>query len=160
MSIVTRKSTTPIARDAATVWKSLDEDFLKISEWAGGVKSSVANPETPDAFNGSCYGGRVCDVEGVGLTDERLIAFDPAKQTLTYSIVATGLPFFVSSLQNTWTVRPGGPNNSFVDVEIKAVTKGIMGAIGAIPMGRMLGKGAVGLPADLKSHLKRTVHSG
>lgn len=157
MSIVTKKSSTAIATDAATVWRALDDDFLEISAWAGGVESSVANPETPNGFNGSRHGGRICNVDGLGLTDERITAFDPAAHTLTYSIAAKGLPFFVSSLQNTWTVRPDGPNSSIVDVEIQAVTKGLIGAIGAIPMGRRLGKGAVGLPADLKTHLE---HNG
>ncbi len=85
---------------------------------------------------------------------EGVVATFAAAHTLTCSIAAKGLPFFVSSLQNTWTVRPDGPSRSIVDVEIQAVTKGLIGAIGAIPMGRMLGKGAVGLPADLKTHLE------
>lgn len=51
-------------------------------------------------------------------------------------------------------VRPDWPTGSVVEVEIEAVTKGIMGAIGAIPMGRMLAKGAAGLPADLKAYLE------
>jgi hypothetical protein len=154
MSIVTKTSTTPIAVDAATVWNALDDGFLNVSKWAGGVTSSGANPQTPNGFNGSQHGGRICEVDGVGTTDERIIAFDAAKRSLTYSIAAKGLPFFVVSLQNKWTVREDGPSSSIVDVEIQAVTKGIMGAIGALPMGRMLGKGAVGLPADLKKYLE------
>lgn len=158
MSIVTKTSSTPIAADVSAVWRALDDDFLEISAWAGGVKSSVANPETPSSFNGSHHGGRICDVDGIGLTDERITAYDPVAHTLTYTVAAKGLPFFVSRLQNTWTVRPDGAEGSIVDVEIQAVTKGLIGALGAIPMGRMLGKGAVGLPKDFKAHLEHAGH--
>jgi len=34
-----------------------------------------------------------------------------------------------------------------------------MGTLGAIPMGRMLGKGAIGLPADLTTYLERLANS-
>ena len=38
---------------------------------------------------------------------------------------------------------------------IEAETKGIAGKIGAIPMGRMLAKGVVGLPNDLKTYIEK-----
>lgn len=154
MSTIIKTSTTHIAADADTVWEALDEGFLDVSEWAGGVTSSKANPETPAGFNGSQHGGRICEVEGIGTTDERIVDFDRTGRRMGYSIAAKGLPFFVKSMKNTWTVRPDGPTGSVVEVEIEAVTKGIMGAIGAIPMGRMLAKGAAGLPADLQTYLE------
>lgn len=153
MSTVTKTSSTPIAASAEQVWKTLSADFLDISDWAGGVKTSSANPATPDGFNGSPYGGRICDIEGLGLTDERIIAFDADAQTLTYNVSAKGLPFFLDTLQNTWTVRPDG-DSSVVDVQMQAVTKGVLGPVGAIPLGLMLGKAAVGLPQDLKTYVE------
>lgn len=155
MTTVTRTSTTPIKASPEAVWKELDAGFLEISAWAGGVRSSVANPATPEGSNGSTHGGRICDVEGVGETDERLIAFDAEARTMTYSVRASGLPFFVDRLENTWTVSDDGPGGASVDVEIRGITKGIIGRIAAFPLGRLLGKAAVGLPGDLKAHVEK-----
>lgn len=153
MSTVTKTSSTPIAASPEQVWKTIAADFLDISAWAGGVKTSTANPATPQGHNGSPHGGRICDIEGVGLTDERIIAFDADTQTLTYSVSAKGLPFFLDTLQNSWTVRPDG-ETAIVDLQIQAVTKGLLGPVGAIPLGMMLGKAAVGLPQDLKRYVE------
>jgi hypothetical protein len=147
---------TTIATPPEVVWAELDGRFADIALWAGGVTSSKANPATPTGLNGSSYGGRICDVEGVGVTDERLVAFDSGERTLTYSVHADGLPFFVTGLENTWTVRSDGGTGSEVTVEMAAFTKGLMGKLGAVPLSRMLGKASVGLPNDLKVHLEHS----
>jgi hypothetical protein len=152
---LTKTSTTSIPAPAEEVWVELDTHFLEISTWAGGVNSSVANPATPTSVNGSTHGGRICDVDGIGTTDERISHFDPEARTLTYTIQAEGLPSFVQGLQNTWTVRPDGPDASVVDVEITATTKGIVGKLAALPLGRTLAKGASGLPGDLRTHMAK-----
>jgi hypothetical protein len=157
MTEVTRTSTTTIAADAQTVWNELDTNFLEISQWAGGVKSSAANPATPEGLNGSAHGGRVCEVAGVGTTDERIIRYDAEARTLTYAIRAEGLPFFVDHLENTWSVRPDGPDRSAVDVRLTGITRGIVARIGAVPLGRLLAKTAAGLPNDLKRHIEQGV---
>jgi hypothetical protein len=157
MTQVTRTSTTAIAAEPEAVWDELNAKFLEISTWAGGVTSSTANPATPNGFNGSAHGGRICEVQGVGPTDERIVAFDDGRRTLTYSVQAEGLPFFVDRLQNTWTVRADGSGRSTVDVEMVGITKGIVGKVGVLPLGRLLGKAAVGLPGDLKAHLEQHV---
>jgi hypothetical protein len=146
MTTVTRTSTTPISATPAVVWKELDAGFLDISAWAGGVRSSIANPATPEGSNGSTHGGRICDIEGVGETDERLIAFDAVARTMTYSVRASGLPFFVDHLENTWTVNDDGSGGTSVDVVIRGITKGIVGRIAAFPLGRMLGPRTDGAP--------------
>jgi hypothetical protein len=153
---VRKSSITTIETPPEVVWAQLDERFVDICLWAGGVTSSKANPATPTGLNGSSYGGRICDVEGVGVTDERIVAFDAAERTLTYSVQADGLPFFVTGLQNTWTVRSDGGTGSEVSVEMAAFTKGLMGKFGSVPLGRMLGQAAVGLPRDLKVHLEQS----
>lgn len=156
MSTVIKTSSTPIAASPEQVWKTIASDFLDISAWAGGVKSSTANPATLTGINGSPHGGRICDIEGMGLTDERIVAFDADTRTLTYSVSAKGLPFFVDTLHNSWTVRGDATDGAaaVVDMKIHAVTKGLVGPIGAIPLGMMLGKAAVGLPQDLKKYVE------
>jgi hypothetical protein len=155
MTTVTRTSTTRMKASPEAVWKELDAGFLDISAWAGGVRSSVANPATPEGSNGSTYGGRICDIDGVGETDERLVAFDAQARTMTYSVRAAGLPFFVDRLENTWTVKDDGPDGARVEVVIRGITKGLVGRMAAFPLGRMLGRAAVGLPGDLKVHVEK-----
>lgn len=108
MSTIIKTSTTHIAADADTVWKALNEGFLDVSEWAGGATSSKANPETPAGFNGSQHGVGICEVEGIGTTDERIVSFDRDDRRIGYSIAAKGLPFFVKSMKNTWACAPIG----------------------------------------------------
>jgi hypothetical protein len=155
VSTIRKSSVTTIAQAPDVIWALLDEGFADISQWAKGVKSSTPNPAAPASVSGSRYGGRICDIEGVGLTDERITAFDAPARTLTYSVHAEGLPSFVTGLQNTWTVRSDGAAGSEVSVEIAAFTKGLMGKVGAIPLGRMLGKTAIAMPRDLKAHLEQ-----
>lgn len=149
-SVVERSATGHVAASPAAVWRILSDDFLEISTWAGGVRTSGANPNTPTGFNGSPHGGRVCDVDGLGVTDERVIAFDADQRLLTYSVVADKIPFFVDTMTSTWLVRPGGDESSSrVTLTVKARTKGIIGRIGQIPLGRMLSGAAPGLLGDL-----------
>lgn len=91
----------------------------------------------------------------MGVTDERIVDFDGVNRTLTYSVQSDGLPFFVTGLQNTWTVRSDGQAGSAVDVDMAAFTKGTVGTIGVLPLGRMLGKAAIGLLHDLKVYLEQ-----
>lgn len=147
-------TTTTVAVDAQTAWKVVAEDFLEISRWARGVKSSEANEATPEGVNGSTYGGRVCDVAGIGRTEERIIAYDSDNRSLTYRITAEGLPAFVAEMSNTWTVTPNPAGSSDVTVDLRARTKGIVGSIAAFPLGRVLAKAAARLPKDLKAHLE------
>ena len=161
LNITTRTDTRLVAVTATDtvsaapekIWKILSDDFLEISALAGGVNSSVANPETPTGMNGSQHGGRICDVDGLGVTDERIIAYDAAARMLSYSVVAQKQPFFVESLSSTWTVQPGkDANSSEVSLTVQANTKGLLGGIGRTPLRSMLGKAAPGLLGDLKKH--------
>jgi hypothetical protein len=99
-------------------------------------------------------GGRICDVAGVGGTDERVIVFDAEARMMTYSVRASGLPFFVDRLENTWPVSDDGHGGASVDVEIRGITKGIIGRLVGFPLGRILGNAAVGLPSDLNAHVE------
>ena len=151
-NIVTRTATDTVNATPEAVWRILSDDFLEISAWAGGVRSSTANPATPGGFNGSPHGGRVCDIEGIGLTDERVVAFDARKGTLAYTVSAKKIPFFVESMTSTWSVLPGADDSSSdVSLTVTAVTKGLFGRIGKIPLKKMISGAAPGLLADFKS---------
>ena len=112
-------STISIDADAQEVWRVLADEFLDNAAWAPGVISSEPNPETPDGINGSRYGGRVSDIEGLGKADVRLVAYDAQARTLTYTLEAENVPPFIEKLQNTWTVTPSGADGSTVDMELE-----------------------------------------
>lgn len=151
-NLVTRTATDTVAASPETVWRILSDDFLEISTWAGGVGSSKANEATPTGFNGSPHGGRVCDVDGIGLTDERIVAFDAHQRTLTYTVSAKKIPFFVESMTSTWSVLPGADNShANVSLTVTATTKGLFGRVGKIPLNKMVSGAAPGLLADLKT---------
>ncbi|TDW28766.1 SRPBCC family protein [Cryobacterium psychrophilum] len=149
--MVAATATDTVAASPEVIWSILSDDFLEISTWAGGVNTSVANPETPTGINGSQHGGRICDVDGLGITDERITAYDAAARMLTYSVVAQKQPFFVESLSSTWSVQPGtDADRSEVSLTVQATTKGLLGGIGRAPLRSMLSKAAPGLLGDLK----------
>jgi len=152
MTTIEKRDSITIDASAESLWRILADQFVDISQWASGVLSSKPNPEAPIGPDGSPTGGRVCDVKGVGLTDERIVAFDPERGIIGYSITAKGLPSFVTSMSNTWTVKAKGPGRALVSMRIEATTAGLMGAVGSVPMRRMFAKSAAGMLNDLKTH--------
>jgi hypothetical protein len=150
-NVVSKTATDTVDASPEAIWKILAEDFLDISKWAGGVNTSTANPATPTGFNGSPHGGRVCDVDGIGLTDERVVVYDPDRRTIAYSVSAKKIPFFVDSMTSTWSIVPGNsPSNARVTLTVQAVTKGLFGKVGKIPLNKMISGAAPGLLGDLK----------
>ncbi len=61
----TSSSTITIDASAAEVWTVLADEFVDIAAWSPGVKSSGPNPATPEGINGSRYGRRVAEIEGM-----------------------------------------------------------------------------------------------
>jgi len=142
--------TDTVAASPEVIWSILSDDFLHVSTWARGVNTSVANPKTPTGINGSPHGGRVCEVDGLGITDERITAYDAAQHTLSYSVAAQKKPFFVEALGSTWSVQPGADANSaVVTLTTEAHTKGLLGGVGRTPLRTMLQKAAPALLRDL-----------
>jgi hypothetical protein len=160
-NVVTRTATDTVAASPPSIWRTLSDDFLDVATWAGGVNSSHANPSTPTGFNGSPHGGRVCDVDGIGITDERIVAFDAEHRTLTYTISAKKIPFFVESMTSTWSVLAGpDESSSLVSLTVTATTKGLFGRIGKIPLTKMISGAAPGLLGDLKTWAESPEHDG
>jgi hypothetical protein len=160
-NLVTRTATDVVAASPSSIWRTLSDGFLDISQWAGGVTTSTANAATPTGFNGSPHGGRVCDVDGIGITDERIVAYDASQRTLTYSISAKKIPFFVESMTSTWSVLAGpDESHSNVALTITATTKGIFGRLGKAPITKMISRAAPGLHNDLKTWAESPAFDG
>jgi len=149
--------TDTVAASPETIWGILSDDFLEVSTWARGVKTSQANPKTPTGINGSPHGGRVCDVEGLGVTDERITAYDATQRSLSYSVLAENQPFFVKSMGSAWSVQPSADdeNSAIVTLTVEAHTKGLLGGVGRVPLRPMLAKGAPALLRDLKARAEK-----
>jgi hypothetical protein len=112
-------STITIDTDAPEVWRVLADEFIDIAAWSPGVTSSGPNPATPEGMNGSRYGGRVAEIEGLGHTDVRLTAYDAQARTLTYTVQAENIPPFIENLTNTWTITSDGAGRSTVDTQVE-----------------------------------------
>ncbi len=148
-------STITIAASIETVWTVLADEFVDIAAWSPGVVSSGPNPATPEGLNGSRYGGRVADIEGLGHTDVRLTDYDADARTLSYTVDAENIPPFIERLSNTWTVVADGADRCTVKTEVTiAIAESMAGneqvnkAVGA-----MLAAGT-GASADLKTFIE------
>jgi len=115
----TASLTITIEAGAAEVWTVLADEFVDIAAWSPGVKSSGPNPATPEGINGSRYGGRVADIEGLGHTDVRLTAYDAQAHTLSYTVEAENIPPFIETLKNTWTVSSDGAERCTVGTQVE-----------------------------------------
>ncbi len=83
------------------VWKILAEDYGDVGRWTRVIKNST--PLKGETIGRApCY-GRVCDTAD-GVFKERIIEFDAQTRTLAYA-VEEGLPFFVRSGVNRWTLE-------------------------------------------------------
>lgn len=114
----TSSSTIAIDASVAEVWTVLADEFVDIAAWSPGVKSSGPNPATPEGVNGSRYGGRVAEIEGLGHTDVRITAYDAEKLTLSYTVEAENIPPFIERITNTWTVTAGESNSSNLEAMV------------------------------------------
>lgn len=124
MTKIKREATIEIAASVEDVWKILADEFTEVSNWVESVITSEPNPTTPDGLNGSKYGGRICDVQGLGKTTEALTAYDDAKHSLTYAVEAANFPEFLAKLENSWSVEPSSDGRSNVTTSLMVEVAG------------------------------------
>ena len=111
------------------LWQILSGGFTEVGTWASGVNWSKPNPQATEVLDGAPTGGRICDVPGLGQTDERLIRFDAESHTYGYSVAAEKFPGFLSNVQNIWNVREAGPEAARVSANLTADARGILGVV-------------------------------
>jgi hypothetical protein len=130
-----------VAAPADTVWQVIGPGFDRIGDWATAIPAStaVAAPPVSRAPAGSAsttvpalvdapVAGRVCTtgIRLVPQVTETLVAYDDANRTLTYE--AAGMPGFVTTARNTWTVTPLGERRCRVTLDAQLDTRGLLGA--------------------------------
>ena len=73
--------------------------------------------------------GRVCSTgpRMVPEVTETLVAYDEANRSLTYE--ASGMPAFVTTARNTWTVAPLGDRRCRVTLDAQFDTRGVFGGL-------------------------------
>ena len=94
--------------------------------------------------------GRVCST-GLAIAPEvteTLVAYDDANRSLTYE--AAGMPSFVTTARNTWTVTPLDDDTCVVTLDAQFDTRGIVGTLARWVMLAQLGRTSQHLGDDLR----------
>jgi Polyketide cyclase / dehydrase and lipid transport len=122
-----------IAESADAVWDLVGRRFGRIGDWATAIPTSTAIGHTFDQTASSAVSeivdapvaGRVCQT-GIRLmpqVTETIVAYDDATRTLIYQ--ASGLPGFVTTARNTWTVTPLEQRRTRVSLQAQFDTRGL-----------------------------------
>jgi hypothetical protein len=146
---------------AGQVWDLMGPGFARIGKWATSVQFSTAVPAMPRPAAAATataviapMAGRVCTT-GVRLVPqitETLVAYDPARRTLTYE--ASGLPSFIVTARNTWSVIPTGERTCRVTLSAHLQTRGMLGLLGRWAILAQARYTSRHLEADLRHYIK------
>jgi hypothetical protein len=153
------KLSTRLSIDAPAdqVWDLIGPGFARIGEWATSIQASTAVPTIPQlaaAAVGTSVAGRTCTT-GVSLVPqitETLVAYDPASRTLSYE--ASGLPAFITTARNTWSVIPAGQCACHVTLSAHFQTRGLLGMLGRWAILAQVRYTSRHLEADLRHYIK------
>ena len=146
---------------ADQVWDLIGPGFARIGEWATSIQASTAVPTMPVPAAATTAGavsapvaGRAC-ATGVRLVPqitETLVAYDPASRTLSYE--ASGLPAFITTARNTWSVIPAGEHACRVTLSAQFQTLGMLGLLGRWAILAQVRYTSRHLEADLRHYIK------
>ena len=152
-----------ISTPASAVWEVIGPGFARIGEWATAIPASTGLPHAPlkPAGQGrqqlteldllaAPVAGRVCrtGLAIVAEVTENLVAYDDANRSLTYE--AAGMPSFVTTARNTWTVTPLDNDSCVVTLDAQFDTRGILGALARWIMLAQVGSTSRHLGDDLR----------
>jgi len=149
-----------VAASAEAVWEVLGPGFARIGDWATAVPASTALPGPAPPANvagvagltGVPAAGRACatGVRLVPAVTEILTAYDATVRTLTYQ--AAGLPGFVATARNTWTVIALDAGTCRVSLDAQFDTRGLLGAIARRLLLVQVGRTSRHLAEDLRHY--------
>ena len=115
-----------------------------------GLPVPPAGPPVAPAVLDAPVTGRICHT-GVRLlphVTELLVAYDDATRTLTYQ--ASGLPAFVTSAENTWTLTPIDQHRTRVSLNARFDARGLLGLLGRWVILAQVGRTSRHLAEDLR----------
>jgi hypothetical protein len=113
-----------VQKPISEVWKEASNEFTSVSNWATGVYKSRGGKDAEEC-------DRVCNTSSGRIT-ENILTQDDKDYILTYSV--NGLPFFVKSFTNTWTLRKISNSETEITLNPKIKTMPVIGTIMEIPM--------------------------
>lgn len=134
-------NTYTIDAPADRLWEILVDQFTDVGSWVSGLDDSGPNPNLPPVADGDDPTGRACVVPGLGVTDERITVFDPARRTFGYSVQAEKIPSFVHNMENVWSLVPKGSKRTEVRQVLQADVVGagnLMKPMMKLQFGRLL----------------------
>jgi carbon monoxide dehydrogenase subunit G len=144
------KISTELAIDAPAdaVWRVLGPGFARIGDWATAIPASTPVPA-----------GRVCatGLRMVPEVTETLVGYDDATRSLTYE--ASGMPAFVTTARNTWTVIPLGEHRCRVTVNARFDTRGLLGSLAGRLLLLQVGRTSRHLADDLRHYVEHGIPS-
>lgn len=130
---------------AERLWEILVEDYDQISGWASAVLESGPNPQVPVGD------GRVC-LTTVGRNTEVIKHKNKSEHTFTYIATPERQPFFLNGIENTFTLKSIGDNQTTVGMNAHVKLSGIVGSVMAPLMKRRMLKGFGGILEELKHY--------
>jgi hypothetical protein len=156
MGTISIERTESFEASADRLWQILADEFTNVASWASSIDHSKANADAMNHIDGAPAGGRVCEIPGFGVTDERFIRFDAENKSFAYSVKAGKMPGFVRDFQSAWSVEAIGPHQARVTFTVSANTAGILGAL----MGPMMKKRFAGSAKTIMGDLKIYAETG
>ena len=106
------KVTVVVNVPAAAAWQLLGEEFADISKWFDAIFESSLDRDVGEGAT------RTSELKSGQVTEE-LTRFDPQSRALTY-VVRSGLPSFMGTVENAWTIEAIDRNSCSVTSVITA----------------------------------------
>jgi hypothetical protein len=149
------KVRTVINAPANEVWGVLAHDFANIGRWATVISDSKPDT-TVSAPEGATVGARVCSnsVPGFGDVREEFLTYDEKGKRFSYR-ATDGMPSFIESAVNNWSVRSIGPRQSVVEARGGVQMRLIPGLFLAPFMKLQLGRSAAQIGEELKYFIEQ-----
>jgi len=145
-----------IDASADAVWEVVAGRFDRIGEWATAIPASRFAPADPAVVDLTApVTARVCEtgLRALPRVTETIVGFDVASRTLTYQ-ATQGMPAFVTTARNTWTVTALGARQCRVDIAAEFATRGLLGRLArSVILARVLRDGRH-LLEDLKHYVE------
>src|SRR6266540_2877661 len=125
---------------AQAAWAVLGERFGQIADWAAPINSSLMEGVPAVAAIRTCHFAGFGPFKA-GTLKECLVEFDSAAMVLAYES-AEGMPSFVKSAINRWTVHPRSEASCLVRTHAKLHLRGPLRLLQFIPWRRLDSDGA------------------